>query len=204
MMKKPIWLYALVLLAVLLSGCAAGTENSRPDYIHDDYFFLPDMEEIFNRCSNVVVVEAVESEIEDWKVLKTFFLDKEWTPCTISTVVVKQSLRGSYQEGDTVVTTQRGDGVTVRYHSVEELGGYMQPGKRYLLFLIDVTDEFKESWQEYRNEAVPYTTLRAMGQTEVDGNGDLINPTQWLTAIFGENPTVDSIQQQLQEYAQNQ
>ena len=104
---------------------------------------------------------------------------------------MERVIKGSNKAGDKISVIQPGNNRTLIYINVEEDGGYLQEGQRWMLILRKNDENPKDS----------YSIANTVGQYALDENDHITFMTDTSRSLLGDIQSVDDMEAIWQEYA---
>lgn len=174
MIKKNIITFPMVFFCMILSLIIgfSGLFYEKPMF-HGDYPYYPEVSNITEAADIIIVGEVIKSkEVKNLMIDKTpNKKDKETTPYTISTVQVKEVVKGNVNIGDILEIKQLGDYDNHPEAFLYENDGYLSKHQEQLIFLV----EYDQS---------PYSAVNpTQGMIEVFEDGSLYSRSKF--SLFG-------------------
>ena len=179
-------LCALLALLLFLPSCGTGETDTSINYIHT-LPAMPDTKEILFKMYSDIVVVTVTKTKEKYNPKGNEY---SYT-YLLSTCKVERVLRGDNKAGDKINVIQSGNNRTLIYKTVEESGGYLQEGQRWMLIL-------------HKSDKIPkntYAIASIVGQYALDENDHITFMTEDSRRLFGDIQSVDDMEAIWQEYA---
>ena len=210
-MKKAIGLAGafLLLLIVLLAGCAeptepesSGPEDSEQEIIYSQACIADYTEErLIDDAKQIVRGTVVRVE-------HPMLVHEEGEPPQADTyayIRVEESLKGTFLKGDTVIVFFWGDGKTVIDSEMRRWGGYPQQGEELVLFL-DKNDTEDDAWfkrfnpERYAIDKTGPYLFNYQGLFRVDASGNIRHDlNQSPLAKFRDRETYDELAQAIRD-----
>ncbi len=210
-MKKAIGIVSLflLLLTVLLAGCAkptepesSGPEDSEQEVTYIQACMMNYTEEMLVNSSPQIIrgiVTKVEHPILVWDE------GDEPEASTYTYIRVEESLKGTFSKGDTVIVYFPGDGKTVIDSELRRWGGYPQQGEELVLFL-DKNDTEDDAWfkrfnpERYAIDKTGPYLFNYQGLFRVDASGNIRHDlNQSPLAKFRDRETYDELAQAIRD-----
>ena len=191
--KRP--LCALLALLLFLPSCGAGeTDTSviRFSYTCQPYYETKD--ELLHEVDIILVVKVKKPEI-----IPAFSPGDD--PSALSIGKVERVIKGNLEEGGEIRMSQNGDNHTIIDTAVEESGGYLQKGQRWLLFLGERNELAQKVYWDLYHYQLPYSIYTMVGQYALDENDHITFMTDTSRSLLGDIQSVDDMEAVWQEYA---
>lgn len=139
--RKWISIIAIVGVAIIISSLICWHLIPKPMF-HGDYPYYPDVESITNAADVIIVGDVVTGgEVKDLIVDTTPNKpDKTPIPYTLSTVKVKEVVKGNVHVGDVLTIKQLGDYKNKPEEALHKIDGYLVKNTEQLMFLSEYND----------------------------------------------------------------
>ena len=176
--QKKYTIVVSVLISLILAFFISINLFPRPMF-HGDYPYYPDVESITRAADTIIVGEVVTAKnVQKLMVDRTPNKNnKETVPYTISTVRVKEVIKGNVNVGDVITIKQLGDYKNKPEETLHQTDGYLSKATDQLMFLCEYEDS-------------PYSPVNpAQGIVEVK-NGTLYSKSRY--SLFGYTGTSEA------------
>lgn len=179
-------LCALLALLLFLPSCGVHEADTSVIYITTCQDLPDTKERLFSMYGDIVVVTIIKT-----KEKYNRKADEYTNYHLLSTCKVERVIRGNIQIGENITVSQLGNNRTLIYRTVEESGGYLQEGQRWMLILH----------KNHTNPKNPYPIVLDVGQYALDENDHITFMTDTSRSLLGDIQSVDDMEAVWQEYA---
>ena len=177
-------LCALLAFLLFLPSCGVHEADTSVSYIRACGDVPATKEMLFTRYSDIVVVAVNKTK-------EKYHRKNDEYSYLLSTCKVERVIKGSNKAGDKISVIQPGNNRTLIYINVEEDGGYLQEGQRWMLILRKNDENPKDS----------YSIANTVGQYALDENDHITFMTDTSRSLLGDIQSVDDMEAIWQEYA---